>query len=101
MIDDGYFLVGSGSPVSAHGFEELFGRAPVEGEQIVTIDNSYTYMANGHWIGTGYNSPSSPVIQAGEAAFFNLGPIPEPSAQILLMLGALLSTSCRRTRLDR
>jgi len=99
-LGNGYYLLGAGVPVDSISFQDMFGRNPLPGEEIVTLDNSYTFMSDGNWSGEGYYSSSSPTIDAGKAAFFNLGPVavPEPSTYALLALGAGALMLARRRR---
>jgi len=96
----GYYLLGNRIPVAAADFEAIIGRAPVDGEQIVTLDETFTY--NGtvkQWFDES-SSPVTPTLDVAEAAFFNLGPVvvPEPTTFTLLGLGSLALVVARRNR---
>ena len=92
----GLYLFSSKAPASLSGhvfngpqfpvFESIIGRAPLNGEQVTTLDpvtqtyHTTTFM-NGSW------DNGDPTLAVGAAAMFNIGPVPEPSVLGLLALG--------------
>jgi len=88
----GLYLLGDKAPVQATGtdiFHNILGRLPGVGEQLerwnVTSQafDTYTYEGGGTWNVT-------PTLNYGEAAFFNLNVVPEPSVASLTLLGLAL-----------
>jgi hypothetical protein len=105
----GMYLLSSKTPVVLTGhvftspqgpfsvFESIIGRAPQNGEQVTTLDpvtqlyHTSTFM-NGSW------NNGDPTLQIGEAAMFNLLPVPEPSVVGLLGVGLAGFAMRRRAR---
>ena len=92
---NGLFLLGDKAPMGATGndiFLNIFGRAPIAGEQVIKLSSTSTYLGGGTW-------DLLPTLSVGEAAFFNIGPVPEPSSLALFILGfAMLRSLGRRAR---
>jgi hypothetical protein len=89
---DGLYLLGDKAPVGgAVGdfFLNVVGRAPQNGESVITLDGSSVFM-DGNW-------SQALIITVGEAAFIKIGgasgdplavlPVPEPSTGALMLLG--------------
>jgi hypothetical protein len=84
-----------GSPSGDSVFLSILGRAPQNGEQVTTLNaltqtyTTTTFM-NGIW------DNGSPTLAVGQAAMFNLGPVPEPSSLVLLSAGIAGVIALRR-----
>lgn len=87
---NGILLRGDIAPMSDTGtdiFLNIIGRMPNPGEQVTVLNSasqSYTtstYLGNGQW-----DTPT-PTLIVGQSAFFNVGPVPEPSTLALACLG--------------
>jgi filamentous hemagglutinin family protein len=102
---NGIYLMADRIPVGgsvSNFFYYVMGRAPNNGEQVITLSGSTTY-SFGTW-------STNLTIDVGDAVFINVGPsgsfdplavlpVPEPSALSLVLLGsALLIRSSRRLR---
>jgi hypothetical protein len=88
----GIYLLADKAPIADTGndiFLNLIGRAPNSGEQVITLSGTYTYLGGGVW-------DTTPTLGFGQAAFLNLGPIPEPAATGLVVLGFGIILSWRR-----
>jgi hypothetical protein len=98
---DGIYLFGDRVPQAATStdiFLHILGRLPNAGEQFTALDGATqhsttsTYLGGGAW-------DIMPSIGVGEAGFFNVGPVPEPSTAALVMLGLGMAWArLRRTR---
>src|SRR4051812_10302385 len=84
---NGIFFLGNKCPVYTNGngiFEYVLGRDPNIGEQVTALDRpsqiytTSTYLGGGSW-------DVLPSLHIGEALFFNIGPVPEPSSAALLI----------------
>lgn len=95
---NGLYLFSSKAPVALSGhvfnpasgqfsvFEAIIGRAPHNGEQVTTLDAlTQTYFTTTFLSGAWNNG--DPTLALGQAAMFNIGPVPEPSALALLAAG--------------
>jgi hypothetical protein len=94
---NGMYLRGDILPVpSSTGsdiFLNIFGRNPNVGEQMITLTSTHTYLGGGAWSG------GVPSLAVTEAAFFNIGPVPEPSSAAMCLLGfALFAKALRRKK---
>lgn len=81
----GTYLLGDMAPVADTGtdiFLNLFGRLPNIGEQITTLSGTSTYLGNGDW-------DTTPSLAVGQAAFFTIESVPEPSVFTLFCLCGL------------
>jgi hypothetical protein len=98
---DGLYLRGCKAPLSGLSGTDVFlyvvGRGPNVGEEFTRLNaatQSYItsiYLGNDLWTVT-------PTMGVGEAGFFNIGPVPEPSTASLALLGAVLFWRARRRR---
>lgn len=99
---NGIYLLGDKSPVAADGtdiFLHILGRNPNFGEQITRLDVADQVYITSTWLDDGSGSgywDILPSIGVGEAALFNIGPVPEPSAAVLGLLGLVLFRIARR-----
>jgi len=88
-LGNGIFLLGNIIPLAGPAeseFEQIIGRAPIDGEQIIKLDQTYTYDSVLGWRDQA-NHPAVPTLNVAEAAFYNLGPVPEPSVFALAGMG--------------
>jgi hypothetical protein len=82
---NGIYLLGDKSPTVDTGtsiFLNILGRLPNVGEQVTTLSGTSTYLGNGDW-------DNVPTLGVGDAAFFNIESVPEPSAFSLFSLCVL------------
>jgi len=97
----GVHLLSSVSPIGfpSEGFtafEVIIGRAPLNGEQFTWLDEfSQTYHTTTYHTGTGWDN-GEPTMNVGDSAFFNIGPVPEPSTFALTFVGAATLVFLRR-----
>lgn len=84
---NGIYLLGDKCPITSSGndvFLNILGRSPNLGEQFTRFDRStQSYITSTYGAGGWDVLPS---IGIAEAAFFNIGPVPEPSTFALLAL---------------
>jgi hypothetical protein len=93
---NGLFLLGDKTPIADTGtdiFLNILGRLPNVGEQVITLTGTSTYLGGGSWSG------GVPTLNVGDAAFLNIGLVPEPSTVALGLIGMALFHVCRRRRL--
>ena len=89
---NGLYLLSSQCPVALpvsggpSTFEAIIGRAPREGEQVTTLDPLTQTYATTTFVGGAWNN-GDPSLAIGQAALFNLGPVPEPSVLGLMAVG--------------
>jgi hypothetical protein len=95
-------VTGSGSlllscfiPISDATFYDVVGRDPQNGESVTLLDamsQIYTTTAfqNGVW------NNGVPTLDVGQAAFFNLEPVPEPSVYNLIGANLLFAVAARK-----
>jgi hypothetical protein len=79
-------------PMASSGaniFLNILGRGPNVGEQVIKLNSVSTYLGEDAWDVT-------PTLAVGEAVFLNVGPVPEPSAAVLGLLGLVLLRAFRR-----
>jgi hypothetical protein len=82
----GYYLIGSDFPVNGRSFQDVIGRAPREGEFVTSLNEFTQGYSTTHFQGGVWDN-GAPTLDIGDAAFFNLVPIPEPNSLVLLSLG--------------
>lgn len=94
---NGAYLLSSMAPIALSGdvfsptnnefsvFESIIGRAPQNGEQVTILDLLTQSTTTSTFSGSAWDI--DPVLGIGEAALFNLGPVPEPSCVGLLLVG--------------
>jgi hypothetical protein len=95
---NGIYLFSSKAPVALSGhvfdpvngklsvFEAIMGRAPNTGEQVTTLDPLTQTYTTTTFLGGVWNN-GDPSLAPGEAAMFNIGPVPEPSVLALSAIG--------------
>jgi hypothetical protein len=92
---NGIYLLGDKAPVANTGsdiFLSIVGRSPNVGEQVITLTTTSTYLGGGNW-------DNIPSMAVSDAAFLNIGPVPEPTTITLSLLGfALIPIYRRRQR---
>jgi hypothetical protein len=85
---NGIYLLGDKCVTSDTGtdiFLNVLGRLPNTGEQVTLLNNvseiytTSTYLGNGNW-------DNVPMLGVGQAAFFNIQSVPEPSVSSLLSI---------------
>jgi MYXO-CTERM domain-containing protein len=89
---DGILLRSDIVPTASSGsdiFLNILGRGPNVGEQVIKLNSVSTYLGEDTWDVT-------PTLAVGEAVFLNVGPVPEPSAAALGLLGLVLLRAFRR-----
>lgn len=87
----GIYLLSSKFPVNLPSggnsvFESILGRAPQDGESFTTYDTA-TQTSNTTTFASGAWNNGDPVLTLGDAAFFNLVGVPEPSVGSLTVVG--------------
>ncbi len=94
---NGLFLLSDKAPVSSSTgndiFQNILGRAPNLGEQVLTLTTTSTYLGGGNW-------DNPPSMAVGGAVFLNVGPVvvPEPTAAGFAVLGFAVLHGIRRRR---
>ena len=101
----GIYLLASTFPVVGSTFADIVGRAPNDGEAILTINSLGTpgvvHYDSGSWWDSSSNLVPNPTVGIAESAFFALGGanfanwslpgvVPEPGTFTLLALGAII-----------
>jgi hypothetical protein len=89
---NGLLLLGDKAPMTNIGadiFLHILGRNPNVGEQVITLATTSTYLEGGVW-------DNVPTLGVSDAAFLNVGPVPEPATATLTVLGIALLTAVRR-----
>jgi hypothetical protein len=95
VLGDGLYLLSSLFPMEIRTFEDIIGRSPKEGEAVTRLDvATQTYFTTTFHLGAWDNGV--PTLAIAQAAFFNLGPIPEPTALSLAVLGCATFCFFRR-----
>jgi hypothetical protein len=94
---DGLFLLSCYIPIGSATFYDVVGRDPKNGESVTFLDalsqvSTTTTFENGSW------NNSAPSLNVGQAAIFDLGPAPEPSAWALLGAGFFSLAAFRRMK---
>lgn len=95
VTDSGKLLLSCYIPISDATFYDVVGRDPRNGESVTLLNVSSqiyttTTFENGVW------DNGTPLLNVGEAAFFDLVPVPEPALGVLAVMGFLLTVSIRR-----
>jgi hypothetical protein len=86
-----------GYPGTYEAFDVIVGRAPITGDQFTWLDElTQTYHTTTYNATLGLWDNGQPVLGAGEAAFFNVMAVPEPSVTALLLVGAGILGLLRR-----
>lgn len=94
---DGLHLISCPTPFGNATFDEVVGRAPEAGEWVKTLNEAgQTYLTT-TFDGSGWDN-GSPSLVVGQAAWFNLGPVPEPSALALVGMAGFTMLGLRRRR---
>jgi hypothetical protein len=91
---NGIYLLADKAPVANTGtniFLNILGRLPNVGEQVITLNTTSTYLGGGNW-------DLEPTLGVSDAAFLNVGPVPEPATATLGLLGWALLQVARRRR---
>jgi hypothetical protein len=103
----GLYLLSNPDPftaTSSNAFYVATGRGPNDGEWMRTLDPiTQTYTTTAYHTGSGWDN-GDPVLNLGQAAWFDLGPVavPEPSAVALLTFGTFwVLVSRRKSRRSR
>lgn len=68
-------------------FQTIVGRAPNAGDSVTTLDGPSQVYSTTTFDGTTWNN-GDPSLSIGQAAYFDLAAVPEPSTLALLSLGA-------------
>lgn len=92
---NGVYLLGDKAPLANTGndiFLNILGRAPNVGEQVITLASTSTYLGAGAW-------DNIPTMGVSDAAFLNVGPVPEPTTITIALLGFALIPIYRRRRI--
>ena len=90
----GMYLLGDKLPVASSGsdiFLNILGRLPNNGEQITTLDpatQTYQTATYSETVLPGWDLFIT--LGVGQAAFLNVGPVPEPSTISLALVGGVL-----------
>jgi hypothetical protein len=85
-------LLGDKTPIVNTGndiFLHILGRNPNIGEQVITLTTTSTYLGGGAW-------DNMPFLGVSDAAFLNVGPVPEPATTALTLMGLALIRAFRR-----
>jgi len=97
---NGVYLRSDACPTEDVGtdiFLNIFGRLPNPGEQVTLLNSATqiyttdTYLGNGSW-------DNVPTLNVGEAAFFNINSVPEPSTACAGLAGLGLAVFCCHKR---
>jgi hypothetical protein len=95
VTGQGSFLLSCYIPIDNATFYDVVGRDPQNGESVTLLNASSQIQAtttfqNGVW------DNGAPLLNIGEAAFFNLVSVPEPAAGCLVIVGLFLATLIRK-----
>jgi hypothetical protein len=95
VSNSGSLLLSCYIPISNATFYDVVGRDPQNGESVTILDAlsqiaTTTTFQNGVW------NNGDPSLNAGQSAFFNLEPVPEPASWTLLGSGIFLLVTFRR-----
>jgi hypothetical protein len=92
---DGVRLLSSLLPYMSATFTQAIGRDPREGESVTSLDNATGNYSSTTFQGGAWNNGEPRVPLVG-SAFYNLGPVPEPTTMSLGLLGLGIVVLCRR-----
>ena len=84
LFGDGFGTFGTNNVFSV--FDSVIGRAPNDGEQIITLD-PVTQLYTTNTFSAGAWTLGDPTLGVGEAAMFNIGPVPEPGVVSIAVAG--------------
>jgi hypothetical protein len=103
ITNTGVFLLSCYIPLNSATFSDVVGRNPLEGES-VTMLNPATQALTTTTYHSGFWDNGDPLLDAGQSAFFNLGPtlfvVPEPTIGALAGVGLLCLGTRRFLRRD-
>jgi hypothetical protein len=93
----GLHLLACPVPIAGADFTNVVGRDPRDGEWVETLDAAtQTERVTTFHSSSGTWDNGTPSLAVGQSAFFDLVPVPEPSALALAGLGASLGLVVRR-----
>lgn len=86
-----------GGPISTM-FPFVTGRVPMDGESVgILYGGSQIYVTSTFHTGSGWDN-GDPILPVGNSAWFNLGPVPEPSPAVLSASGLAVMLMRARVR---
>jgi hypothetical protein len=97
---NGFYFFSSKAPVLLSDaafpvFQSIIGRAPQASEQVITLDPLTQVKTISTFNGISWDI--DPTLPIGQAAMFEIGPIPEPGTNVLILLGlGILGLALRR-----
>lgn len=97
-LNPGVYLLAFAAPVTMppETFQEIAGRAPIAGDAVKTLDPATQTYSTTTFNGSTWNN-GAPVLGIGQAAYFQLAEVPEPSTYALMLgCGAAVLTFRRR-----
>jgi hypothetical protein len=95
VLGAGLYLLSSLFPAADRSFQDIIGRDPREGESVTSLDAAMqTYRTTTYRLGSWDNG--TPTLGIGQAAFYGLAPVPEPSSASLLIVGCAAALLLRR-----
>lgn len=100
VTGSGTLLLSCYIPISNATFYDVAGRNPQNGESVTLLDDAtQTYLTttfeNGSW------NNGVPMLNVGQAAFFDLEPVPEPEGYNLIAAGMLIAAARKCLRIIR
>lgn len=96
--DPGFYLLSTPAPATELSyFTNIVGRLPRDGEFVVRLD-ALTQTFTTNFFNGSIWSLGEPNLNVGEAAFFNLAEVPEPSSLAMIGIGAVGLWYGRRRR---